>query len=70
MVVVKSSDIEDTLGAEQAFRARMDAQCEEIEKYRSMVVLDEHRQLSLEQAATEWIARYAEYFSIDEVERR
>ena len=69
MVVVKSSDIEDTLGAEQAFRARMDAQCEEIEKYRSMVVLDEHRQLSLEQAAREWIARYAEYFSIDEVER-
>jgi len=46
----------------------MDAQCEEIEKYRSMVFRDEHRQLSLEQAAKEWIESYAEYFSID-VER-
>jgi hypothetical protein len=67
-VAVKSSHTEDTLGSEQAFRARMDAQCEEIEKYRSMVFRDEHRQLSLEQAAKEWIESYAEYFSID-VER-
>ena len=46
----------------------MDAQCEEIEKYRSAVFRDERRQLSLEQAAKEWIEKYAQYFSVD-VER-
>ena len=68
MVKIKSSSTDDTLGSQRAFRARMDAQCEEIEKYRSAVFRDERRQLSLEQAAKEWIEKYAQYFSVD-VER-
>ena len=65
MVEIKDRSTEDTSVSQQAFRARMDAQCEEIEKYRSAVFRDERRQLSLEQAAKEWIEKYAEYFSVD-----
>jgi hypothetical protein len=65
LVAIKNIYTEEISGAEQAFRTRMDAQCEEIEKYRLAVIRDEHRQLSLEQAAMEWIEKYAEYFSTD-----
>ena len=65
MVAIKNSYTQEISGAQQTFRTRMDAQREEIEKYRLAVIRDEHRQLSLEQAAMEWIEKYAEYFSTD-----
>lgn len=46
-----------------SFRARMQAQCEEIEAYRRQVMHRESRTLSPDQAAQEWIARYAKSFS-------
>lgn len=48
---------------DDAFLARMQAQCEQIEAYRLDVLRRERRELSLDQAAREWIARYAESFS-------
>ena len=63
MVAIKISHAEDALGAQRAFRARMDAQCEEIENYRLAVLRDEGRQLNMEQAAIEWIERFAESFA-------
>ena len=41
----------------------MEAQCQLIRKYRSEVLRDEGRQLSYDEAALEWIERYAEGFS-------
>lgn len=49
----------------EIFSARMKAQCEEIEAYRLHVMHSERRTLTLEQAAQEWIARYAKSFSTD-----
>ena len=50
-------------GADRAFLLRMERQCEAIEQYRLDVLKNEHRQLSEDQAAMEWIARYAESFA-------
>ena len=51
-------------GAETAtqadFLARMEAQCHQIERYRLEVLRDEGRELSRDEAALEWIERYAE----------
>lgn len=44
------------------FLARMQAQCEEIEAYRMSVKRRENRSLSMDQAAREWIDRYAHTF--------
>jgi hypothetical protein len=63
LAAIKISIAEDALGAQRAFRARMDAQCEEIENYRLAVLRDEGRQLNMEQAAKEWIERFAEHFA-------
>lgn len=41
----------------------MKAQCEAIERYQLQVIQDEGRQLSLEEAAREWIDRFAESFA-------
>ncbi|RLQ20575.1 hypothetical protein DWB85_16870 [Seongchinamella sediminis] len=49
--------------AEDSFCARMQAQCEEIRAYQQQVMRSGERTLSLDQAAEEWIARYAESFS-------
>ncbi|MCB1699797.1 MAG: hypothetical protein H6985_03525 [Pseudomonadales bacterium] len=46
-----------------AFQGRMEAQCQLIRKYRSEVLRDEGRQLSYDEAALEWIERYAEGFA-------
>jgi hypothetical protein len=58
-------------GAETAtqddFLARMEAQCHQIERYRLDVLRNEGRELSRDEAALEWIERFAEGF--DEVER-
>lgn len=43
----------------------MSAQCEAIEQYHRHVLRDEGRQLSLEEAAREWIDRFAETFARD-----
>ncbi|MCL4801280.1 MAG: PilZ domain-containing protein [Burkholderiales bacterium] len=50
------------LDAEDAFRARMVEQVCHIEEYRRAVARDEGRELSTEEAAGEWIARYASQF--------
>ena len=50
-------------GTREAFRARMRAQCEAIERYQSHAVQDEGRELSLEEAAREWIAQFAGRFA-------
>ena len=47
------------LSAEDGFRSRMEAQCWEIKQYRAKVLQTEGRLLSLNEAAFEWIDRYA-----------
>lgn len=42
-----------------AFRIRMENQCEEIEQYRLAVLRKDDRVLSPDEAALEWIERYA-----------
>jgi len=49
--------------ADEAFKARMVAQFCQIEDYRRSMQLNEGRQLSSEEAAREWIGRYAEEFA-------
>lgn len=53
---------EGTTGVQSAFRARMEAQCKQIDQYRSRVMRGECRYLSKDQAALEWIDRYADTF--------
>ena len=48
--------------APEAFRRRMEAQCESIERYRQRVEREQHRSLSRDEAAMEWIERYADSF--------
>lgn len=50
------------LDAEDAFRARMVEQVCHIEEYRRAVQRDEGRVLTVEEAASEWIAKYASRF--------
>ncbi len=45
-----------------AFRRRMERQCSEIRAYRKAVLRDSGRRLSLDEAALEWIDRFAESF--------
>lgn len=49
--------------ASDAFRARMECQCQEIEQYRLTEMRDGGRVLSLDEAALEWIERYAADFA-------
>jgi hypothetical protein len=44
------------------FRRRMEAQCCQIERYRAEVLYSEGRFLSQNEAALEWIERYAPAF--------
>lgn len=48
---------------EDAFAGRMQAQCSEIRRYQQTVVRNEGRYLSQDEAALEWIERYAETFA-------
>ena len=50
---------------QDAFRLRMEDQCSLIDRYRAMVLRQQHRHLSRDEAALEWIERYAESFSRD-----
>lgn len=45
-----------------AFRARMESQCHHIEQYRQNVLRETGRELTLDEAALEWIERYASTF--------
>jgi c-di-GMP-binding flagellar brake protein YcgR len=49
--------------ADEAFKARMVAQFCQIEDYKREMRLNEGRMLSSEEAAREWIGRYAEEFA-------
>ena len=48
-----------------AFRARMEAQCEQIERYRMAVMRDGGGRLSDDEAALKWVESFAEIFSQD-----
>jgi len=45
------------------FLQRMQAQCERIRRYRDQVLREQGRALSYDEAAMEWIERYAEAFA-------
>ena len=47
------------------FLGRMEAQCDRIRQYRDEVLCKEGRSLSYDEAALEWIERYAEVFARD-----
>ncbi|MFV0276860.1 MAG: hypothetical protein ACK5HY_06710 [Parahaliea sp.] len=53
----------EVLREQEAFRAHMAGQCREIRKYRIRVMRTERRWLTLDEAAEEWIARYAEEYA-------
>ncbi len=46
----------------EAFRLRMERQCSAIRAYRNAVLRDSGRRLSLDEAALEWIERFADSF--------
>ena len=46
-----------------SFTERMEAQCCQIRRYRRDVIRKEGRELSPDEAALEWIERYAETFT-------
>ena len=45
------------------FLGRMESQCSQIRRYRREVIRKEGRHLSHDEAALEWIERYAESFA-------
>lgn len=49
----------------EAFRLRMESQCHEIERYRLTQMRTEGRELSIDEAAREWIERFAAEFADD-----
>lgn len=48
-----------TLSGEEMFRLRMKSQCQQIMKYRLQVLRESGRLLSCDEAAVEWIERFA-----------
>ncbi|MEH6635670.1 MAG: hypothetical protein V7700_09125 [Halioglobus sp.] len=54
--------IESATGEQENFVVRMEAQCSRIDEYREAVKRTEGRHLSEDDAALEWIARYAKDF--------
>ncbi len=65
MAAAERQVLHNTPETNDAFLARMQAQCEQIEAYRLDVLRREGRKLTLDQAAREWIERYARDFSSD-----
>ena len=57
-------DREDAV-TQDTFRVRMEAQCSRIERYRQALVQKEGRPVGQDEAAQEWIERYAESFASD-----
>lgn len=50
------------MSGQDVFKARMEAQCYEVAKYRLAVARQEGRELTNDEAAFEWIGRYADTF--------
>ena len=50
------------LSREEIFRTRMESQCQQIKRYRLQVFRESGRLLSVDEAALEWIARFAASF--------
>ena len=63
MAVVENIDQGAAIARRPDFRARMLAQCDQIEQYKTAVYHTQGRRLSWDEAALEWIDRYAETFS-------
>lgn len=55
-----------TAVTKDAFRARMESQCYQIEMYRQRVLRDTGRDMTPDEAALEWIERYAATFQWSE----
>ncbi len=53
---------EETLSGGDAFRLRMESQCRQIRKYRLATLREDGRLLSVDEAALEWIERFAASF--------
>ena len=53
---------EDAVETEEAFRARMERQCYQIEQYRLALLRESGILLSKDEAALEWIERFAATF--------
>ena len=53
---------EDATETEEAFRARMERQCYQIEQYRLALLRESGILLSKDEAALEWIERFAATF--------
>ena len=53
------------MSAQEAFRMRMQQQCQRIGLYRQAVLKETGRLLTPDEAALEWIARYAASFDKD-----
>lgn len=64
-IVVQSLEENRKDGPIDTFLDRMEAQCERIRRYRAEVISREGRKLSYDEAALEWIERYAEVFARD-----
>ncbi|MDG2270819.1 MAG: hypothetical protein P8L39_00860 [Halioglobus sp.] len=62
-VVVHGRD--DTLMRQDEFQLRMENQCIQIKEYRRAMLRECGRLLSLDEAALEWIERYAATFDKD-----
>jgi hypothetical protein len=58
--VIQSST--DTVSGADAFRSRMEQQCRQIRQYRQSILREYGRLLSPDEAALEWIERYAASF--------
>ena len=64
-MVTITRDRRDNTATRNTFRARMEAQCGQIDEYRMMVLRDEGRRLSRDEAAMEWIERHAATYAND-----
>lgn len=54
--------LDDVLSAQDLFRSRMESQCHEIKLYRLTTLRECGRLLTLDEAALEWIERFAATF--------
>lgn len=57
----------ESLSGQEAFRLRMESQCHQIKQYRLAILRESGRLLSPDEAALEWIERYAATFDCSEL---
>ncbi|MCB1690817.1 MAG: hypothetical protein KDI33_20130 [Halioglobus sp.] len=58
------------LSTDELFRLRMESQCHQIKRYRLEVLRESGRLLSSDEAAMEWIARFAATFDNNDSDPR